>query len=164
MSSLTLSAYQFVTDWSIWAAALIALAVYVHVHKAALRILPNFDINFEPLHTYLDRLAVNLDWLRRGAPSEAVVVEPVGPVVEFAEPPVTLADVMQRRRLVAMLFASVERLCETLKLRQGLFCAFLPIQGYRRFQTRIELIGSGGHLAGEKRTHCQDEREARTAS
>ena len=53
MSSLILSAYQFVTDWSIWAAALIAVAVYVHVQKAALRILPNFDINFEPLHTYL---------------------------------------------------------------------------------------------------------------
>ena len=109
MSSLTLSAYQFVTDWSIWAAALIALAVYVHVHKAALRILPNFDINFEPLHTYLDRLAINLDWLRRGAPSEAVVVEPVAPVVEFAEPDVDPYIDWQRDLLEAQL-SSMERI------------------------------------------------------
>ena len=116
MSSLSLSAYQFVTDWSIWAAALIALAVYVHVHKAALRILPNFDINFEPLHTYLDRLAINLDWLRRGAPSEAVVVEPVAPVVEpvapvveFAEPDVDPYIDWQRDLLEAQL-SSMERI------------------------------------------------------
>ena len=78
MSSLSLSAYGIVTDWSIWVAALIALAVYVHVQKAALRILPDFDINRERLLTYLERLPINLDWLRRAAPSEAVVVEPVG--------------------------------------------------------------------------------------
>ena len=102
MSSLSLGAYGIVTDWSIWVAALIALAVYVHVQKAALRILPDFDINRE-------RLPINLDWLRRGAPSEAVVVEPVAPVVEFAEPDVDPYIDWQRDLLEAQL-SSMERI------------------------------------------------------
>ena len=109
MSSLSLSAYGIVTDWSIWVAALIALAVYVHVQKAALRILPDFDINRERLLTYLDRLPINLDWLRRAAPSEAVVVEPVAPVVEFAEPDVDPYIDWQRDLLEAQL-SSMERI------------------------------------------------------
>jgi hypothetical protein len=93
MSSLSLSAYQMVTDWSTWAAALIALAVYVHVQKAALRILPDIDIYLERLRTYLDRLPAGFDWLRRAARSETTAVEPVALVVEFSEGEVTGPDV-----------------------------------------------------------------------
>jgi hypothetical protein len=88
MSSLSLSAYQLVTDWSIWAAALIALAVYVHVQKLALRVLPTLDINGDRLLAVLDRLPINLGWLYSFASREPAAVEPVAPVVEPAEPDV----------------------------------------------------------------------------
>ena len=103
MSSLSLSAYQLVTDWSIWAAALIALAVYVHVQKLALRFLPTLDINLDRLQVYLDRLPVNLDWLRRPAVSEPAPVEAVAPVLELAEPEVDPYIDWQRDLLEAQL-------------------------------------------------------------
>ena len=103
MSSLTLSAYQLVTDWSIWAAGLIALAVYVHVQKFALRILPTLDINVGSLHAFLDRLRINLDWLRRVARSEPAAIEVVEPAVEPAEPDVDPYIDWQRDLLEAQL-------------------------------------------------------------
>ena len=109
MSSLSLSAYQLVTDWSIWAAALIALAVYVHVQKLALRVLPTLDINADRLHAFLDRLPINLDWLRRAAPSESAAVEVVEPVVEPAEPDVDPYIDWQRDLLEAQL-SGMERI------------------------------------------------------
>lgn len=109
MSSLSLSAYQLATDWSIWAAAIIALAVYVHVQKAALHVLPTLDINLERLHAYLDRLPINLDWLRRGAQSQPAAVEVVEPVVEPTEPDVDPYIDWQRDLLEAQL-SGMERI------------------------------------------------------
>jgi hypothetical protein len=109
MSSLSLSAYQLVTDWSTWAAALIALAVYVHVQKLALRVLPTLDINVDRLHAVLDRLPINLDWLRRAAPGEVAVVEPLAAVVEVPEAEVDPYIDWQRDLLEAQL-SSMERL------------------------------------------------------
>lgn len=109
MSSLSLSAYQLVTDWSIWAAALIALAVYVHVQKLALRVLPTLDINVDSLHAFLDRLPISLDWLRRGAPSEPPAFEPVAAVVEAPEPEIDPYIDWQRDLLEAQL-SSMERI------------------------------------------------------
>jgi hypothetical protein len=109
MSSLGLIAYQLVTDWSLWAAGLIALAVYVHVQKLALRVLPDFDIKVDRLHAFLDRLPVNLAWLHRGAPSEPAAVEVVAPVVELAEPEVDPYIDWQRDLLEAQL-GSMERI------------------------------------------------------
>ena len=109
MSSLSLSAYQLVTDWSTWAAALIALAVYVHVQKLALRVLPTLDINVDRLHAVLDRLPINPDWLRRAAPGEPAVVEPLAAVVEVPEAEVDPYIDWQRDLLEAQL-SSMERM------------------------------------------------------
>jgi hypothetical protein len=109
MSSLSLSAYQLVTDWSIWAAALIALAVYVHVQKLTLRVLPTLDINGDRLLAVLDRLPINLGWLYSFASREPVVVEAVAPVVEPAEPDVDPYIDWQRDLLEAQL-SSMERI------------------------------------------------------
>ena len=109
MSSLILSAYQFVTDWSIWAAALIAVAVYVHVQKLTLRVLPTLDINGDRLLAVLDRLPINLGWLYSFASREPAAVEAVAPVVEPAEPDVDPYIDWQRDLLEAQL-SSMERI------------------------------------------------------
>jgi hypothetical protein len=94
MSSLSLSAYQLVTDWSIWAAALIALAVYVHVQKLALRVLPTLDINVDRLHAVLDRLPsistgcavqprARWRWLSRSQRSSRVPEAEVDPYIDW---------------------------------------------------------------------------------
>ena len=75
-----------------------------------------------------------------------------------------LTDVVERGRLVAMLFASVERLGEAFKLWQGLLRAFLSIERHRSFQAWIQPVGRGRCLGSKQRTDCQNEREARTAS
>ena len=103
MSSLALSAYQLVTDWTVWTAGLIALAVYVHVHKFALRVLPTLDINVDSLRAYLDRLPINLDWLHRFAQREPAAMEVVEPAVEAAEPDVDPYIDWQRDLLEAQL-------------------------------------------------------------
>jgi hypothetical protein len=109
MASLSLSVYQLATDWSIWAAALIALAVYVHVQKLALRVLPTLDIKLEGLQAFLDRLPINLGWLRRFARSEAAATEPVAAVVELPEPDVDPYTDWQRDLHEAQL-SSMERI------------------------------------------------------
>jgi hypothetical protein len=109
MSSLALSAYQLVTDWTVWTAGLIALAVYVHVHKFALRVLPTLDINVDSLRAYLDRLPINLDWLHRFAQREPAAMEVVEPAVEAAEPDVDPYIDWQRDLLEAQL-SSMERI------------------------------------------------------
>jgi hypothetical protein len=72
MSLLRLDVYQLAADWSLWAAGIIGLAVFVHVHKAAPRFLPTLD--------------QSLAWLRRPEPSEPALAEPMQPVVEPLEP------------------------------------------------------------------------------
>ena len=71
MRLLQLNVFQLAADWSAWAAGIIALSVFVHVHRWSPRFLPTLD--------------QGLTWLRRPAQSEPVLAEPVRPVVEPIE-------------------------------------------------------------------------------
>jgi hypothetical protein len=68
MRLLQLNVFQLAADWSVWAAGIIALSVFVQVHRWSPRILPTLD--------------QGLAWLRRRAQGEPAVAEPVQPAVE----------------------------------------------------------------------------------
>jgi hypothetical protein len=72
MRLLQLNVFQLAADWSVWAAGIIALSVFVHVHRWSPRFLPTLD--------------QGLAWLRRPAPSEPALAEPVQLAVEPLEP------------------------------------------------------------------------------
>lgn len=68
MPLLTVSIYQLANDWSVWAAGIIALSIFVLVLKFSLRILPTFDLNF--------------DWKHRPKPKKRIAAKRVArPVV-----------------------------------------------------------------------------------
>ncbi len=61
MSLLTVSIYQLANDWSVWAAGIIALSIFVLVLRFSLRILPNLDLNF--------------DWKRKPKPKKRIAAK-----------------------------------------------------------------------------------------
>jgi hypothetical protein len=63
----TVDMYQLANDWSVWAAGIIALSIFVLVLRVTLRILPNFDLNF--------------DWKRRPKPRKRIAAKRAAPPV-----------------------------------------------------------------------------------
>ena len=43
----TVDMYQLANDWSVWAAGIIAVSIFVVVLRLTLRVLPTFDLNFD---------------------------------------------------------------------------------------------------------------------
>lgn len=63
----TIDMYQLANDWSVWAAGITAVSIFVLVLRVTLRILPNFDLD--------------LDWKRRSkAPKRAAAKKRSTPI------------------------------------------------------------------------------------
>lgn len=62
----TVDMYQLANDWSVWAAGIIALSIFVLVLRLSLRILPNFDFGF--------------DWKRRPKPRKTMMAKRAAPL------------------------------------------------------------------------------------
>lgn len=67
MPLLTINIYQLANDWSVWAAGIIALSIFVLVLRLSLRVLPNFDLNF--------------DWKRRPKARKRIAAKRAAPPV-----------------------------------------------------------------------------------
>jgi|EndMetStandDraft_9_1072997.scaffolds.fasta_scaffold61482_2 hypothetical protein len=63
----TVDMYQFANDWSVWAAGIIAVSIFVLVLRLSLRLLPNFDLNF--------------DWKRKPKSPKRIAAKRVAPPV-----------------------------------------------------------------------------------
>jgi hypothetical protein len=115
MRLLQLNVFQLAADWSVWAAGIIGLSVFVQVHRWSPRFLPTLD--------------QGLAWLRRPARSEPARAEVVHTVVE----PIELDDEWQRADWQSDDWQHEDHLREDHLLRDRLHEDWLQAEWERQF-------------------------------